>query len=201
LSPSPAGARPGSPRAYDSAMADVLNRYREVSRGFDAVVTQVAEEDWLAQSPCERWTARDVVAHVVAGHRGVIAAVRDGESRPLGSDEDPKSAWDEASGAMIEIAGDPAALAEEIDGPTGKTPAGEIIARFVTMDLLVHTWDLARAVGGDERLHEEAVREAYTLLQPMDDMVRRPGVFGPKLEPPAGADLQTEFLYFLGRRA
>jgi hypothetical protein len=31
-------------------------------------------------------------------------------------------------------------------------------------------------------------------------MLRQPGAFGPKVDPPAGADLQTEFLCFLGRR-
>jgi hypothetical protein len=69
------------------------------------------------------------------------------------------------------------------------------------MDVLVHTWDLARTVGADEHLDEELVRQAYEVLKPMDAMIRQPGVFGAKLEPPAGADLQTEFLYFLGRQA
>jgi uncharacterized protein (TIGR03086 family) len=103
--------------------------------------------------------------------------------------------------AIERIAGDPETLAREIDGPLGTMPAGRIIGRFVTMDLLVHTWDLARAVGADERLDEEAVRRAYEVVQPMDAMIRQPNVFGPRLDPPAGADLQTEFLYFLGRRA
>jgi hypothetical protein len=69
------------------------------------------------------------------------------------------------------------------------------------MDLLVHTWDLARAVRADERLDEDSVSRAYEALKPMDAMIRQPNVFGPKLEPPLGADLQTEFLYFLGSRA
>jgi hypothetical protein len=79
--------------------------------------------------------------------------------------------------------------------------AGEIIGRFVTMDLLVHTWDLARTIGADEHLDEESVRQAYEALKPMDAMIRQPNFFGPKLEPPIDADLQTEFLCFLGRRA
>jgi uncharacterized protein (TIGR03086 family) len=182
-------------------MTDVQDRYRQVARGFDAAVKAVAPGQWDAQSPCEQWRARDVVAHVVEGHRGVAANVRGGESKPLAAGEDPTQAWQEASGAIDEITGDPAALAKEIDGPVGKMPAGEIIARFVTMDLLVHTWDLARTVGADERLDEDSVRQAYEALKPMDAMIRQPRVFGPKLEPPAGADLQTEFLYFLGRRA
>ena len=69
------------------------------------------------------------------------------------------------------------------------------------MDVLVHTWDLARAVGAQERLDEDSVRMAYAALQPMDAMIRQPGVFGPKLDAPTGADVQTKFLYFLGRRA
>jgi len=182
-------------------MTDVQDRYRRVSGAFDAAVRAAAPDKWQAQSPCELWKARDVVAHVVAGHRGVIAAVRGGESVPLGPDEDPTVAWEEASRGIEAITGDPEARAKEIDGPTGRMPADEIIGRFVTMDLLVHTWDLARAVGADERLDEDTVRLTYESLQPMDDMIRQPQVFGPKLDPPAGADAQTELLYFLGRRA
>lgn len=102
---------------------------------------------------------------------------------------------------MDELTGDPEAVATDIDGPVGRMPAGDVISRFVVMDTLVHTWDLARAVGADERLDDELVRECYDALLPMDAMIRRPRVFGPKLQPPPDADLQTEFLYFLGRRA
>ncbi len=182
-------------------MTEVQDKYRLVSSGFDEAVRSVTADQWGAQSPCEEWKARDVVAHVVGGHRSVIAGIRGGEPTSLGPDEDPKAAWAEVHQTLLEITGDPQALAREVDGPTGKTPAGEVISRFVTMDLLVHTWDLARAVGADESLDEESVRQAYETLKPMDAMIRQPGVFGPRLDAPANADVQTEFLYFLGRRA
>ena len=182
-------------------MTEVQEQYRQVSEGFDSAVRAANPEKWDAQSPCELWKARDVVAHVVGGHRGVIAAVRGGESSPLGADEDPKQAWEEVRRAIDEITADPEALAKEVDGPAGKMPAGQLIGRLVIMDLLVHTWDLACAAGMDVRLDEEFVGLAYELLKPMDAAIRRPNAFGPKLEPPAGADLQTELLYFLGRRA
>jgi hypothetical protein len=54
-------------------------------------------------------------------------------------------------------------------------------------------------VGGDERLDQDAVAHGYEGIKPMDAMLRRPGAFGPKVDPPVGADLQTEFLSFLGR--
>lgn len=179
----------------------VQSTYRLIARGFDAVLAQVATESWGAQSPCERWSARDVVGHVVDGHRRVVAAVNGEAPVPFGADEDPKAAWAAANGALDAVAGDPDVLAQEIDGPTGMMSAGRIIGQFVTMDLLVHTWDLARAVGADESLDGPSVEAAYEALKPLDAMIRQPKVFGPKLEPPPGADLQTEFLYFLGRRA
>jgi hypothetical protein len=56
-------------------------------------------------------------------------------------------------------------------------------------------------VGADEHLDEVSVQRAYEAMKPMDAMIRRPGVFAARMDPPAGADLQTEFLYFLGRQA
>jgi uncharacterized protein (TIGR03086 family) len=182
-------------------VSEIERNYQTASDGFDAAVRQVRSDQWDCQSPCEKWRARDVVAHIVGGHRGVIANVRGGELRPLGDSEDPAQAWEQARAAVRQITQDPQVMAMEVDGPTGKMPAGEIIGRFVTMDLLVHTWDLARAIGADEQLDEDSVRRSYEILKPMDAMIRQPGVFGPKLDPPAGADLQTELLYFLGRRA
>lgn len=182
-------------------MTDVRDRYKLVASGFDAAVKAVPSDGWGTQSPCELWTARDVVAHVVEGHRGVIASVKGGNSEPLGADEDPRQAWENATRAVGEIAGDPEAGAREMGGPMGKMPAAQIIAQFVTMDVLVHTWDLARTVGADESLDQDSVRMAYEALKPVDGLIRQPNVFGPRLEAPPDADLQTEFLYFLGRRA
>ena len=182
-------------------MTQARDNYQVVSAGFDAAVGSVAPDQWGTQSPCEEWTARDIVSHVVEGHRRVISGVRGGEPGPLGADEDPTEAWEEVTRAVSEITGDPAEAGHEMDGPAGRMTAEEIIDRFVTMDLLVHTWDLARTVGADDRLDGDSVVRAYELLKPMDAMIRRPNFFGPKLDPPPDADLQTEFLYFVGRRA
>src|ERR1700722_16649658 len=114
-------------------MTDVQDRYRQVASGFNAAVRAVTPDQWQAQSPCEDWSARDVVVHVVAGHRAVIAGVRGGESKPVGDDQDARRAWEDSSRAIDEITGDPEAAAKEIDGPVGTMPAGQIIGQFVTM--------------------------------------------------------------------
>jgi uncharacterized protein (TIGR03086 family) len=182
-------------------MSEIDDNYRSAAAAFDAVVGSVGPDQWGTRTPCEEWTARDLLAHLVEGHRYVIAGVRGDSAEPLGADEDAVAAWADASSSVAAITADPALAATEMDGPAGRMAAEDVIGSFVTMDLLVHTWDLARTVGADERLDEDAVRRAYETLKPMDEMIRRPGTFGPKLDAPVGADLQTEFLYFVGRRA
>ena len=46
----------------------------------------------------------------------------------------------------------------------------------------------------------KAVAGAYSGLKPMDAMLRNPGFFDAKVDAPAGADEQAEFLSFLGRK-
>ena len=67
--------------------------------------------------------------------------------------------------------------------------------------MLIHTWDLARAAGLDERLDPTEVHRVFETMKPMDEKMRAPGAIGPKLEPPPGADEQTQLLAFMGRAA
>ena len=182
-------------------MSEMTDRFELVAAGFDRRVQAVPPEKWSAPSPCQEWTARDVVGHVVRNYRSMAAEATGGEAQPMGEDEDPVQAWSDAYGQLSELARDPNALAQPVRGPGGPTPLEQAMGNLISMDTHVHTWDLARAVGGDERLDPDVVRFSRQMLEPMDDMLRRPGVFGPRLDPPAGADEQTQLLYFLGRRA
>jgi uncharacterized protein (TIGR03086 family) len=182
-------------------MNKVREQYRLTAEAFDARVQAAAPDRWSAQSPCTEWNARDVVAHVVDNHRRLIAEVTGAESQAMTPDEDPKATWTLAYATMRELTENSEAMAHSVQGPAGPMPLEQMLPQFVCMDMLVHTWDLARAVGGDERLDDASMRHAYETVKPMDAMIRRPNLFGPKLDPPPEADIQTELLYFLGRRA
>ena len=86
----------------------------------------------------------------------------------------------------------------EPEAPVILRPAGRRIGR--NADLVVHTWDFARATGQDQRLDPDAVRAAHAWLQTLGDGIRRPGGFAAPIEPPQGADEQTAFLCYTGRR-
>lgn len=181
-------------------MSEVIERYQGLADQFAERVEATPDDKWSAAAPCEGWTARDVVGHVVGSLRNITVAINGGEAAPFAADEDPKAAWRASYAEAKEALAKPGALDNQVPSPTGPMPLQMMLGRILANDVLVHTWDLARAVGGDERLDQDAVAHAYEGLKPMDAMLRQPGVFGPKVEPPADADLQTQFLCFLGRK-
>ena len=88
---------------------------------------------------------------------------------------------------------------EVVPTPFGEMPVDNFIGMLMA-DTLTHTWDLARAVGGDERLAPELVAAAHAGLLPLDAALRGPGRFAEKVPTNHGDDAQTQFLKFLGRR-
>jgi uncharacterized protein (TIGR03086 family) len=176
-------------------MTDVSDRYSRLANDFARRVEAVPADGWDRPSPCEGWTAKDVFDHVLGGAVGTLERA----GRPVETPSAPAEAWRVASAAVVELLEDPASAETKVPGPMGEMPIEQFIGRIICSDVLVHTWDLARAVGLDDSLDADAVHHAFEGMRPMDGMIRRPGVFGPKVEPPAGADEQTEFLCFLGR--
>ena len=49
-------------------MEDVSERYRRLAATLTARIEWVPDDAWSNQSPCEQWTARDLVGHVVEVH-------------------------------------------------------------------------------------------------------------------------------------
>jgi uncharacterized protein (TIGR03086 family) len=113
--------------------------------------------------------------------------------------EDLVQVWRTVRAAAEQALGAPGALDEVVKLPFGEMPAKDGLG-FPIGDLLVHTWDLARAVGADDRLDPEACAVIYANLEPIDGLVRAPGFFGPKLEPASDADAQDKLLAFVGRQ-
>ena len=183
-------------------MSEVVDRYTRLADQFGARVEAAPDDAWDNPSPCEGWTARDVVKHVVDTQRRLVWRVSGSEGEPdeLPAGFDPKEAWSESYAATKAALEQPGALEKTVPGPMGDMPIEFAVGRIYASDVLIHTWDLARAVGGDETLDADAVTQAFKGLEPMDAMIRQNGVFGPKVEPPEGADEQTRFLCFVGRK-
>src|SRR5437773_1408237 len=68
-------------------------------------------------------------------------------------------------------------------------------------DLWIHGWDLARAIGADERIDPDVAETLYRFYQPLEPGLKVSGMFGPQVDPPPGADVQTKLLAVMGRRS
>lgn len=181
-------------------MSDALDRYRMLADDFEARVKAVPEGAWDNQSPCTEWKARDVVAHLTNNARRVSAQANGQEPPEPVAGEDPVAAWTETRAMMEAVLADPDKASVPVPSPMGPLPVETLVGRFICTDILVHTWDLARAAGLDDTINAEAAAAAHKGLAPMDAMIRRPGFFGPKVDCPEDADAQTKLLSFLGRQ-
>jgi uncharacterized protein (TIGR03086 family) len=182
-------------------MSEVADRYRRLSDAFAAKIAAVPPATWESPSPCEGWTARDIVGHV-AQTQGMFRSFV-GRDVPEGPsvDDDPAGAFDAARGAVQADLDDPELAVTEFDGMMGRTTFETAVGRFLCTDLVVHGWDLARAAGLDDRIDPQDVERVQQVAASFGDAMRSPQAFGPALDPPDGADDQTRLLAFLGRRA
>lgn len=183
----------------DSPDPEVRRRYARIADGFSRRIESVEAGRWGDPSPCTDWTARDVAAHVVDTHRRVLAALDGGEPSPVGPDDDVVGLWAAARRDLEAALADPACAARTVSGVFGEQPFESLVGRLLAADTLVHTWDLARATGQDEQLDAGAVARAAEFLAPLDDVIRRPGGFAPRVEAAPDADEQTRLLSFCGR--
>jgi uncharacterized protein (TIGR03086 family) len=179
--------------------SEVAERYSRIAAGFDQRLAALADDDWAIPTPCSEWTVKDLVAHVVAVHRHVVAGLDASSPPPPATDTDLVGAWQAATAEVKAALADPERAGAPVSGRFAPMPLEDMIGRLLCSDTLVHTFDLARATGQREALDAAAVSYAFSMLLPADEAIRGPGSFGPKIEPPPGASEQTRFLCFLGR--
>ncbi|MBK9180416.1 MAG: TIGR03086 family protein [Acidimicrobiales bacterium] len=179
-------------------MGEVFDGWKLVSESFGERLGAVRADQWGAPTPCAEWDVRALVDHAVGAQRMVISQVPGAEDIEWDLGDDAGGSWRRTRAAAIAALSAPGALETEVDGPMGRSPA-ETALGITIVDLYVHTWDLARAIGADETLDAGLAEAFYARLQPLDAMLRGPGYFGARIEPPPGADAQTRLLSFLGR--
>ena len=182
-------------------MTETADRFATAAAGFTQRVNAVPADAWNNPSPCPGWTARDIVRHMVEWVPGFYGAYAN-LTFPVGPsvDDDPAGAWAVVRDAILAALADPAVSAFEFDSAAGKMNVEQSIGMIVTGDVLIHSWDLARAAGLDETLDPEEVHRMYEGAQPFDEILRSSGQFGPRVIVPDTADEQTKLIAFMGRQ-
>lgn len=172
-------------------MTSVDQMWGMVAARWAEVNDQIGEGDAAKASTCDGWCVQDVVDHAVGWQ--ITGGNVLGAEIPEGAD------WATIQSAMTTALSNPANLEGQAEGFGGMPKQG--VAGMIIGDLLVHTWDVARSLGVDETLPEEAVTSTLMGLQRMPEpMLRSENMFGPAIEVPEDASAQEKLLGFVGRQ-
>jgi len=167
-------------------MTDVVSDHRQSCEGFTAVV-RVAAGHWDAPSPCTQWDARGVLEHVIGFHD--VLLLRPLEAKPSRPKDDPEARWAATVEALFEALGRPGVLGEKRVSLLG----------VLTTDVLIHTWDLAKAVGVDVTLDPRLSHIGLERALANRKQFEESDMFGAPVPVPDDASVQDRLLGFSGR--
>jgi uncharacterized protein (TIGR03086 family) len=187
-------------------MNEIAARYRVRADIFAAKIAAVRPGRWSNPSPCEEWTAKDVVGHIVDMHGAMLGPFGRSLSRAPSVEEDPLAAFASARADVEALLDDPATAASEVATPGGRLSVEQHIDQVVSADMVVHGWDLARATGQDDTIDPAEIAAMWPGVQRIPDEMRIPDAFGPgivvfgsEVGVPHDAPLQHRVLGLLGR--
>jgi uncharacterized protein (TIGR03086 family) len=175
-------------------------RFRRVAARFTDVVESVPDNAWSNAAPPEGWTARDVVRHLVEWVPGFFSRAGIELSVSVSVDDDPAKAWAQLRDALQAELDDPAIAASEIDmEPVGRHTVAAAIEQFVTGDIVVHTWDLAKAAGVDATIDHEFATRMLPPMTAMGDMLVASGHYKPAVVVSDDTSVEDKLVAATGR--
>jgi uncharacterized protein (TIGR03086 family) len=187
---------------------DHLDLLRAARDDFRERLDAVGPDQWSQPTPCDDWTVRELVCHLVRGN--VMSELRlAGTSREdtlaamaaVDPGEDVVGAFDDSAQRQEKAFAAPDALVRTCHHPVGDIPCSQLLG-FRVGDMMLHAWDLARAIGADESLRPEVVSAVWESLSPLAPVIGEIGLFGsgPSGSVPEDAPLQVRVLDLSGRR-
>lgn len=178
-------------------MTSTLGAFTTAAGPWTATVHAVA--DWDVATPCDGWTARDLVAHVVGTEREFFADRGLPLEGPVPGG-DPVHTWDAHRASVERALADPAVPATGYQGWFGPTTVGDAFGQYYVFDLYVHRWDLARAASLEVTFTAEELDRIEADIAAWGDALYMEGICKQPVEAPADADRSTRVLAALGRR-
>ena len=182
-------------------MADNRDLHERAVQGFIKLTEPITEGQWDDPTPCSEWKVRDLVGHVSGGNH-LFAAIARGE-KPTGDAPpgDPKQALADSAKVAKESFAPDEVNDRMFELPFGTMPA-QIAIGIHTLDVIVHSWDLAKATGQVPVVDQGLLEAVWGIAQmfPESPQLRgEGGPFGPKVECADDAPLYDRLVAHLGR--
>lgn len=188
-----------------AATPHVVDLHHRAVAAFDDLVRAIGPDQWDLPTPCVGWTVRDLVAHVTAENLWTppllagrtIADVGDAyEGDVLG--EDPVAAWSASAAAATSAAAEDGVAERTVHLSFGDASAADYLHQLFA-DHLIHGWDLAQAIGADDRMDPGLVSACAAWFATVEDAYRDGGAIGPRPAVAPDADAQARLLARFGR--
>jgi len=178
-----------------STTPDLIKLYDQASEWTIGKIKTAAEQlDDTTTTPCDEWTLRQLLDHMletqryfVASAQGQEATLTPGTPPPLLS-KDPVADFQQARAEVLRAFGDPGV--REKTGPA---------LGIAFSDLLLHGWDVARATGQESTMPPGLPDAAYQMIHGRFTDEQRKGVFKPEVQVAADATTQDRLLAYTGR--
>jgi uncharacterized protein (TIGR03086 family) len=184
---------------------ELIAAYRRALGGFGDLVAQVRPDQWAAPTPCEAWTVRQLVNHIVYEDRWTVPLINGASLGSVGNrfegdllGDDPVAETRDALAEAAAAVSAPGALSRTVELSFGMTPASEYVRQLLA-DHLVHGWDLAAAIDADRDLDDGLVDEVNVWFPANEEGYRAGGAIAAAVEVPADARTQDRLIAAFGR--
>lgn len=174
-------------------MSAPVDRHCRACAGFGQVVAQVGDR-WGRPSPCTEWDARGVLEHVIGFHD--VLLLRPLSAKPQRPKDDPVARWQLTEAAI-------SGLIRAGHDRVVEVPGDQVIdlvhlLPMLTTDVLVHTWDLARAADVPIDLDPELCQLSLAAAGDAP-AIAASGLYDPPVDVPPDANVQARLVACMGR--
>ena len=183
---------------------DVVELHRRASEEFVRRVTAIHPDQWDGPTPCTDWDVRALVNHVVAEERWTVPLMTGQTIEDVGSTLDgdllgdnPADAATQAAHAAQLAVTEPVLTGATVQLSYGPERASEYAYQLAT-DHLVHSWDLAVAIGQDPRMDPELVADVADWFKDKEELYRAGGAIADRVGTSL-TDPQDELIGAFGR--
>jgi uncharacterized protein (TIGR03086 family) len=183
----------------DASVADPVMLYSAATERAIAIVDAVRADQLESPTPCTEWTVQQLIDHLVGGTENLLAWIAAREPAPASGAS--RSDFRIGVERVLQALRQPNVMDQIRRTPLDDHwPVSKLVAG-TSLDVLIHTWDLARATGQDDTLDPALVEALSAIFLPdIPDRGRQIGAIGPAVPVGDDASPQDRLLAAMGRR-
>jgi len=182
------------------------NRLRLFDRATAAateVVAAVKPDQYDDPSPCEGWSVKQVMSHLIGGAKMFTGMIVGGPPVDRSLDhagDDPLAAFRAAHADLRAAFLSEGAMDRTYTAPFGEAPGTQLVA-MRTNEVMVHGWDVAKATGQSTDLDPEVAEACLAMISAVPFIPRGEGKpFAAEQSAPSGATAADRLAAFTGRQ-